>query len=137
MRKALLLVTFLGWALFAAGQQGYELLRADIPFDFQINGQPLPSGVYLFGSNVEKHVISVQSMNSVRQIKYVQMVNFDDFRKPTGAFVLFTRIGNQYFFKALQHPGWGSTSVFPSAIEERYKKLAKQQVEVKGDEVGK
>ncbi len=137
MRKALLLVTFLGWALFAAGQQTYQWIRADIPFDFQINGQALPAGSYTFGSSLERHVICIQSTKTGEHVKYVQMAEFEDHDRSTSPLVAFHKIGNQYFFRDLRYPGWGRSSVAPSAVEMRYDKLAKQPVEVKGEEVGK
>lgn len=137
MRKAILLVTFLGWALFAAGQQSYQWIRADIPFDFQINGQAMQAGSYMFGSNIEKHIIYVKPTNSFEQVKYVQMADFENFCQSKAPIVAFNKIGNQYFFKDLRYPGWGRSTALPSAVERKYEKLAKQQVDVNGEQVGK
>ena len=136
MRKALWLVTFLGWALFAAGQN-YHWLRADIPVDFQFNGQSMQAGLYMFGSDIQAHAICIRNANSAGQLRYQIMEDFDAHYKSQVPLVTFHKIGNQYFFSDLRYPGWGRTSVFPSAVEKRYDKIAKQQVQVQGDEVGK
>ena len=135
MKKVLIAAFLLSWAMLAGAQQNYRLLKADIPFDFQVNGKTLAAGQYVFGWNLARTII-IRPAHSVEPTQHLFMQELDAFYDGKEASIGFVQIGGQYFFKHIKDPGMARAVAFPSATERKYQKIAKI-TEVNAEELGK
>ncbi len=136
MKRAVLMIVFLEWALMAGAQVGFRYVTARIPFDFQVNGAPMPAGHYEFrlGSTGS---IMVRESGRQESGRFAITSEVDERCKGSEAVVTFKQIGNLYFLRTIVYPGYARVAVFQSGQEKKLLKIASKEVEVKAEDVGK
>ena len=139
MKRIVILGLLLGWALLAGAQMGYtQYVKADIPFDFQIdNNTILAKGHYVFGVDITKHLIHIRSSEGVPKTVYVALAAFDNYYHSEQVTVGFVRFEEKYFLTDITLPWVGRSTAAKSKSELNMQKLAQQKVDVSADAVGK
>src|SRR5689334_4900210 len=112
MKRAGLIILFLGWTLVVGAQTGFRFVTAQIPFDFQIHGATMPAGRYDFGWGSTGSVV-VRERNRIDSGRFAITGEVDENCKKTEAIVTFKQLGNQYFLKTIVYPGRATVSIFP------------------------
>ena len=136
MKKVILMMVVLSWALLAGAQYQKNVIKADIPFDFVVGSQVMPAGVYNFTWSAARK-ISIDPKEWSGSHGYALISELDIFYKGTETSVVFEQVGNRYFLTEIRHPGEARVVTLPNKGAEAQMKMAKKQVQVTGEEVGK
>ena len=100
--KVLNVLTLVAWLMVPATHAQSIMLKADIPFDFKVGDQQLPSGEY-FVKKLHSGVIQVQGKSSA----FVMTTGADGGNTSGGSKLVFNRYGDQYFLSGIWAPGMG------------------------------
>jgi hypothetical protein len=105
-------------------------VKANVPFDFIVNGSTFPAGEYIFQSvDVSGKVFSIHAVNSKSQ----GMINSSDKQSsgPTQQTKLvFHRYGNQYFLAEVWQEGTDIGRTVPECLLEKQAATASRMKEV-------
>jgi hypothetical protein len=135
MKRAIVTLSVLilfAFVLLSYSQQSYEFVRADIPFDFQVNGQNMPAGRYDFCWNrafVAAVRLAEPSATTSQPIRFAHISTIDEPKKNARPTVVFHRLGSQYFLAEIHQPGSGFVTITVSR-QELNQRLALTKVEV-------
>lgn len=139
MKKTILIVFILFLlGTLALAQSMYKCVRADVPFEFQVQGTTLPAGLYDFRWNRDGIVAvspATYAPPAHKGVVYVMINSIED-RPGDTAFVTFNYVENSYFLRGINQPGEGRVNLPMSPRERTYQKLAQKKVDIQG-EVGK
>ena len=108
------------------------LLRADVPFDFQVGKQTFPAGRYTISDlGVAHRVLTIKNQTPQRRTGMV-LVNWgvDSVRTGKGAHLLFNRYGDRYWLSQVWNGDESQGYMIPKSSRER--ELAKEFAEKTG-----
>jgi len=142
MKKVILtvmvLIAFaLATTLRVDAQNSYQCVRAQVPFEFVVNGQTLPVGIYDFCWNhnfVAAIRLAVPSNANSQPIRYTQISTVDPNLKDKIPSVLFHQLVNRYFLAEIHQPSGGLVVLTTTRQEKKMLELAKlRSIEIEAE----
>jgi hypothetical protein len=125
------MITLLGLLALAIGMHAQDTVRANIPFDFSVGGQSLPTSNYEI-SRIEdqtEETLAVRNLNDQSESKLVLARTNDATGRPK---LVFDRYGGKYFLVAIVTQD-GSYDLPQSKEEQRLVSHAALRVEVSAE----
>ncbi|HWR13849.1 MAG TPA: hypothetical protein VN577_03415 [Terriglobales bacterium] len=118
-------------AAAAVAQQNYRFVRADIPFNFQVNGHTMPAGKYDFCWNRSfvAAVKLVSTTNADQPIRYAQVSAVENEAKDGTAKVIFRQTGATYVLRAIKQPGEGRVNLSMPKDQMKYQLARDVEIE--------
>src|SRR5580692_2964321 len=105
----LLLVTGMFAALACSGLQGQTIMKANIPFDFQLGKNAMPAGEYQI--SYSPHMLVVRSQDGHNNVSVLTIPKYRAKASETGV-LQFHRYGDSYFFAGV----WTANSADGSTV---------------------
>jgi hypothetical protein len=101
-----------------------QQLKANVPFNFTVGTQTLPSGTYTIGSTTSPSLLALR--NQDKKINVMSLGLADQYNSGHDNTLVFHKYGNQYFLSDIHSEGSSINIHFPATKSE---KRARAQVE--------
>jgi len=114
-------------SLLAHAQTNYQYIRANVPFEFVVNGQVLPAGSYDFCWNrnfVAAVRLATPGNANSQPIRYTQINAVEPTLKDKIPAVIFHQVSNRYFLAEIHQPDAGLVMLTTTKEEKRMQQLA-------------
>ena len=104
-------------ALACSGLQAQTLLRANIPFEFQMGETAFPAGDYVF--NYSAHLLVVHQEQGDHTTAMALTIPASRTKAPETGIVEFTRYGDAYFLAKIWTPASSDGGALPKTSREK------------------